>query len=138
MVNCANAIRIAEQLMEAYPIMLFTPQLSVLHQLVVPRSHAEWLDYDFNIIANSLGILRIPGDSVGADMETRFAESLDIPVFSVQLSPHSGLAYLGKDFEGYLDTLLDAEQFDILNEAAAEAQLWGDDQYTVRYAAARV
>lgn len=45
-------------------------------------SHSDWLDMDFGLVAVSHAVLRLPGESKGADMETAFAESKGIPVFT--------------------------------------------------------
>ena len=44
-------------------------------------SHAEWLAIDFAWVAVSDAVLRLPGESKGADRETAEAERLGIPVF---------------------------------------------------------
>lgn len=43
--------------------------------------HAVWLAIDLPWVAVSDCVLRLPGDSKGADMETAEAERLGIPVF---------------------------------------------------------
>jgi hypothetical protein len=43
--------------------------------------HAEWLDSDFAWIAVSDMLVRLPGVSIGGDMETEYAKQLGIPVF---------------------------------------------------------
>jgi nucleoside 2-deoxyribosyltransferase len=59
----------------------FIPQLSVLHEMVAPKLHSEWLDYDLDVIARCDALVRLAGDSSGADAEVRFAHELGIPVF---------------------------------------------------------
>lgn len=44
--------------------------------------YEEALQMDFNFIAVCDGILRLPGESSGADREVAFAQSVDIPVFT--------------------------------------------------------
>lgn len=44
-------------------------------------THEEWLESDFAWIEVADAILRLPGDSVGADMEVAFARELGIPIF---------------------------------------------------------
>jgi hypothetical protein len=44
-------------------------------------SHQAWLDMDFEIIRRCDAVLRLPGDSTGADAETAHAATLNIPVF---------------------------------------------------------
>jgi hypothetical protein len=45
-------------------------------------SHADWLDMDFAWVAVSDAVLRLPGESVGADKEVEHARKLGIPVFT--------------------------------------------------------
>lgn len=44
-------------------------------------NHQDWLDIDLPWIAASDIVLRIPGESVGADMEVEEAQRLGIPVY---------------------------------------------------------
>src|SRR4051812_7042823 len=59
----------------------FLPQLSVLHEMVDPQSYEDWLAYDFAVIEHCDALVRLPGDSNGADQEVEHARSLGIPVF---------------------------------------------------------
>ena len=45
-------------------------------------AHSEWLDMDLAWVAVADGVLRLPGESVGADKEVAFALSKNIPVFT--------------------------------------------------------
>ena len=44
-------------------------------------THSDWLAVDFAWIRVCDAVLRLPGESVGADMETAEAKRLGIPVF---------------------------------------------------------
>lgn len=44
-------------------------------------SHQVWLEVDFPWVAVSDALLRLPGESKGADAEVQLAQSLKIPVF---------------------------------------------------------
>lgn len=44
--------------------------------------HAEWLESDLPWVAVSDAVLRLPGESAGADEEVAMAEQLGIPVFN--------------------------------------------------------
>ena len=44
-------------------------------------THAEWLAVDFEFIRRCDAVLRLPGESTGADLETAHANELGIPVF---------------------------------------------------------
>lgn len=59
----------------------FLPQLSVLHEIVDPQPYEEWLAYDLDVIAHCHAIIRLPGDSPGADRECDMARNLGLPVF---------------------------------------------------------
>lgn len=43
--------------------------------------HAAWLAMDCAIVERCDAVLRLPGESAGADVETAHADSLGIPVF---------------------------------------------------------
>lgn len=60
----------------------FCPHWSALQHIHNPElDHAAWLEYDFNWVEACDAVLRMPGQSKGADMEVAHAESLKIPVF---------------------------------------------------------
>lgn len=44
-------------------------------------THADWLAVDLEFVRVSAVVLRLPGESVGADQEVAEAERLGIPVF---------------------------------------------------------
>ncbi len=44
-------------------------------------SHAAWLAVDLVFVERSDAVLRLPGDSTGADMETAHARRCGVPVF---------------------------------------------------------
>lgn len=73
--NANAAIRIADALVEAgfTPIV---PQLSVLWQTVQPHDWQWWIDYDLRIVESCDLIVRIPGESRGADFEMSHAYKL--------------------------------------------------------------
>jgi hypothetical protein len=43
--------------------------------------HEDWYDSDFSWVAVSHAVLRLPGESDGADRETSLARNFGIPVF---------------------------------------------------------
>ena len=51
------------------------PQLSVLAELVNPGAldYEQWLDYDIQLIRHCSGLIRLPGESPGADREVAYA-----------------------------------------------------------------
>ena len=44
-------------------------------------AHGDWLDLDLAWVAVAEAVLRLPGESTGADAEVAHAKSLGIPVF---------------------------------------------------------
>lgn len=58
----------------------FCPHLSHFLHIHKARPYQEWLDYDNEWIEVCDVLLRLPGDSSGADDEITLALNLDIPV----------------------------------------------------------
>ena len=77
--NTKHAIRIADALLLAGFTPL-VPHLTMLWDLVSPKPYEEWLDYDNELLARCDAVLRVPGYSVGATREVKFAEWIGIPV----------------------------------------------------------
>lgn len=75
-----NAMGVFKHLHDAglHPIC---PHWSALQQMSFPIDYDDWLRYDFDTIAYCDAVLRISGESAGADRETDFATSIRIPVF---------------------------------------------------------
>ncbi len=59
----------------------FCPFSNGMWQLVAPHSYEEWLAFDFAWLEKCDAVLRIPGESSGADREVAHARTLGIPVF---------------------------------------------------------
>lgn len=80
----------AWHLLRDYGFIPIAPLLTHYINEVRERSHAEWLEYDFQILGMCQGIIRLrPADehgieipSRGADMEEEEAKRLGIPFFS--------------------------------------------------------
>lgn len=79
--GCVRQATGAYRILRAAGCTPFLPQLSVLHEMVDPMPYEEWLAYDFEIIAHCDALIRLPGDSPGADAEVAHAELLGLPVF---------------------------------------------------------
>ena len=68
--------------LRALGVLPFMPQLSVLHQMIDPQPYEEWMRYDLDLIAHHVdAVLRLPGDSPGADRECAHAHAHGVPVF---------------------------------------------------------
>jgi len=59
----------------------FIPHLSLLWQLVYPMGQDAWYELDLHYLERCDVMLRIPGISIGADIEVDHAEKVGIPVF---------------------------------------------------------
>lgn len=86
--NVRRAIDVAEELWDL-GFVSYIPHFSAFWVFALPRAgmhdHERWLQFDFNIILRCDAVLRIPGDSKGADAEVTFAIENYIPVaFSIE------------------------------------------------------
>ena len=77
--NVHSAVPIASQLMRI-GLTPLVPHLSVLHDMIDPVDYEDWLSYDFRVIANCGLLVRIPGESAGADREVDEANRIGVPV----------------------------------------------------------
>lgn len=59
----------------------FVPHLTHFWHMVVPQEYDFWLKYDLEWLEVCDAILRIPGESSGADAEVNFARRLGLPVY---------------------------------------------------------
>ena len=60
----------------------YIPHLTHFWHLVSPKEYGFWLDYDESFIRHwAKAVLRLPGESEGADREVLLAEKLGLPVF---------------------------------------------------------
>lgn len=78
--NVYNAIQMANRLAEK-GYTPFIPHLYHLWDTVSPKSYDFWMQLDFNWILKCDALLRLPGESSGADLEIVHATKNGIPVF---------------------------------------------------------
>jgi hypothetical protein len=57
-----------------------TPLYTHFQHMFNPRDYEEWLKLDMELVNRSDVVLRLPGESSGADREVAHAKSLEIPV----------------------------------------------------------
>lgn len=58
------------------------PHFTAFAHMTRPRSHNEWMKLDLEaVLPRCSAVWRLPGESIGADLECREAERLGIPVF---------------------------------------------------------
>jgi hypothetical protein len=78
--NVHAAVLAADRLWAA-GFAVFLPHLTHLWHLVRPHPYADWIDYDLEWLACCDYLVRLPGESAGADQEESFARDHGIPVY---------------------------------------------------------
>ena len=79
----------------------FAPLYSHFQEMFHPRPYQEWIEIDLLWIDVCDALLRLPGESKGADGEVAYAEKLGIPVF-----------YTIKSLKEYFDNKLEILAFE--------------------------
>jgi hypothetical protein len=59
----------------------FVPHATHFWHMLFPRPYEFWLELDNQFLPLCEAVLRLPGQSNGADKEVQLARKLDIPVF---------------------------------------------------------
>lgn len=90
-VNVRNAFAAADALADL-GFAPFVPHGTHFWHMMFPRPYEFWLDLDNQFLPCCQGLLRLPGESSGADKEVKLAESLGIPVFTTveEVKSHFG------------------------------------------------
>ena len=78
--NIRRAIEMGENLLKK-GYTPFIPHLDFIWDLSYPKPAEEWLQWDFMWLRRCDALIRLPGESVGADREVKLARSINIPVF---------------------------------------------------------
>jgi hypothetical protein len=79
-VNVKNQIDCADLLM-SLGFAPFVPLYSHFQHMAHPRPYQDWIDIDLEWVGVCDCLLRLPGESPGADNEIEFARSLGKPIF---------------------------------------------------------
>lgn len=79
--GCVRQATEAATLLRDAGVVCFLPQLSVIHQIVSPQPYEDWMTYDFDIIRHCDAVVRLPGESLGADREVVFAREIGVMVW---------------------------------------------------------
>lgn len=89
-INLRKSLDAAEELV-FHDYVPYCPLLCHLWHLASPKSYDFWLTYNMHWVKACDFVLRLPGESEGADLEVRNAVSWGIPVFFTigQLLEHS-------------------------------------------------
>lgn len=78
--NVRAAILAADALLTAGYIP-FLPHTTMFWHLVAPHEIEVWYDYDLAWLRQCEAVVRLPGESTGADAEVAAAKELGIPVY---------------------------------------------------------
>ena len=96
-VNTAKAIQFGNFLLD-HGYIPFVPHLSMYQHMLQARPWQEWRDIDFEWIRKCDALIRLPGESAGADAEIKHAIEIGVPVLNIQDSDenmrHRVLNYL--------------------------------------------
>lgn len=60
----------------------FIPHVGCFWQMFHPRSEDDWMEYDLHWLGTCDAMIRIPGDSKGADIEVQYCMSKGIPIYT--------------------------------------------------------
>lgn len=78
--NIRAGIDAAQELLEAGHTP-YLPHLTSFWNIVHPNPHETWLRLDKHWLACCDALVRLPGESKGADQEVEWAHHMGIPVF---------------------------------------------------------
>ena len=79
-VNTRRAIEVAEELRHL-GFVPFVPHLTLFWEMFIPHMREYWMDMDFDWVVNCDALLRMPGESPGADREVDCALANKVAVF---------------------------------------------------------
>ena len=79
-VNVGNACEAAEEIMSRTGWLPFVPHLFHLWHLIIPHPYEFWMNMDENWMQACHALVRLPGESEGADVDMSGAVDLGIPV----------------------------------------------------------
>jgi hypothetical protein len=78
--NVHNALEAANKLLDA-GFAVYVPHWNVIQDMAFPRGYDFWLAHDLEWLTACNILLRLPGDSSGADVEVQKARELGKPVW---------------------------------------------------------
>jgi len=78
--NVYNSLYVANNLI-SLGLCPYCPLLTHFQHMMFPQSYEKWLELDFEWIRQSDCLLRLSGESKGADREIEHATENNIPVF---------------------------------------------------------
>lgn len=77
--NVRRALQAADELL-FHGFTPFVPHLTHYWNLRSPKSWVDWVDYDLQFLRVCDAVLRLPGESLGGDIEVAVARLLSKPV----------------------------------------------------------
>lgn len=80
-VNVRNAMWAGQALLELGHSP-YVPHLAHFWHLLCPGGWQQWIDLDLAWLQVCEAVLRLPGESVGADLEVKRASELGIPIYA--------------------------------------------------------
>jgi hypothetical protein len=78
--NTRAAILVGERLYAA-GLYAVVPHVNLIQHLVAPKGVDHWYEHDLHALTKCDALLRMPGESTGADLEVEFARRRWIPIF---------------------------------------------------------
>lgn len=80
--NIHDAVMAASKIRKANPAHVpFIPHLYELWSLIDPQTYEFWMALDLAWLGHCTALVRLPGESPGADREVAFARAAGMPVF---------------------------------------------------------
>lgn len=77
--NTRDAVLTADQVLELGAVAVL-PHLSLLHHAISPKPYEDWIRITMQMLSRCDVVLRIPGESPGADREVALARKLGLTV----------------------------------------------------------
>ena len=82
--NTHLTIAAADELVRDGIVTPFVPHLTLLWHVVSPQPLEFWYAYDLAVLVRCDAVLRLPGESTGADREVAFAARRELPIFDTK------------------------------------------------------
>ena len=79
--NTHDAIQVAERLYNSGLCVPLVPHMNLLWHFIIPHDVEYWYAYDLAVMKRCEAVLRLPGESKGAEAEIAQATKWQIPVF---------------------------------------------------------
>ena len=81
--NTRTATLVGQSLWRTGKVAVIVPHWSLIGDAVASMPVDDWYAFDLDVLAHCHAVLRLPGESKGADAEVERAGELGLPVFTV-------------------------------------------------------